>query len=138
MIKHIHHIIYFLILLIYLSCDTDRYLGFDTEAQELANTAMITGQITNYYDGMPVYQANIKIGNIETRTDHQGNYKIPYILSDDENRNKPVSISISKDNYFQFNDSTLIVPSPMSMNFSLKYAAPMITAIARRTNPTNR
>ena len=137
MTKFVFRIFYLLILIMYISCDTDRYLGYDIEGQELAETAIITGKITNLYDGMPVYQAKVKIGILETLTDHQGDYQIPYILSDDENRNKPVLISISKENYFQFKDSTLIVPAPMSLNFSLRYAAPMITAIARRTHPTN-
>ena len=137
MMNLIFRIFFLLILLLYLSCDTDRYLGFDIEAQDLADTAIIAGNVINFYDGMPVYKAKVKIGILETLTDKNGNYQIPYILSDDENRNKPVSILISKENYFQFEDSTFIVPSAMSLNFSLRYAAPIIMAIARRTHPIN-
>ena len=133
----IFRVFYLLILLFYLSCDTDRFLGYDIDAQDLLETTIISGEVINFYDGMPVYKAIVKIGILETLTDYNGNFQITYILSDDENRNKPIPISIAKENYFPFEDSTLIVPSSINLNFNLRYAAPIIRGIARRTHPTN-
>jgi len=121
----------FLILILY-GCDFDKYLGYDNKAQELLNTAAVSGSITNFYTDDPVSNALVKVGQQETLTNSNGLYSLNYVLTDDEERNKPVHIHISAHNYYPDSITTLIEPLDNMYNFQLRYAAPMIKDIVRQ------
>lgn len=122
----------FISIIFTISCDFDRYIGYDLDAQELLETTMITGRITNLYDDRPVYSAKIKLGLLETLTDINGNYRINYVYSSDEARNKPIQVSVEAHNYFFEHDTILVEPISNEFNFQLRYAAPLILRVARR------
>ncbi|MEJ2545602.1 MAG: hypothetical protein P8Y99_16180, partial [Calditrichaceae bacterium] len=126
--------ILFLIILIFAVsyCDYDKYIGYDHTAQDLLTTALIEGTVTHFYTGEPVFNASIRIGNQETLSNINGYYSINYILTDNENRNKPVPIHISAPDYFPDSLITLIEPLGKEYNFQLKYAAPIILNAVRR------
>lgn len=114
------------------SCDYDRFIGYDIEAQDLLETTRISGKVTNYYTDQPVFSARLKIGSLEALTNLNGQYQITYVFTADEARNKPIAVSVEATNFFPENDSILISPLGNELNFTLRYAAPIILRVARR------
>ena len=125
-------------IFILLSCDYDRYFSYDTDAEELLKTTPVKGRIMHYYRNEPVSNALVQVGAQETLTDINGFYNIDYILTDNEERNKPVQIQVSAHNFYSESLSTLIEPLGNTYNFSLKYAAPIINDAIRRFDPYNK
>lgn len=131
--KSVMKIKYFSIsVLILCSCDFDKYVGYDADAQKLLTTSPVQGKITHYYTNDPVSSAFIKVGLQETLTDINGDYSINYVLTDDEERNKPAHIHITAHNFYPESLTTIIEPLGNRHNFQLKYAAPIILKAARR------
>ena len=91
---------YILILtvIIFSNCDPDTYIGYDHSAQELNETTQISGYVTSFFTGDPVYDTRLRFGTQETLTNVDGFYSIKYVLSDDEARNKPTPFTIIKPN----------------------------------------
>ena len=116
---------------ILFSCDIDRYIGHDLDAQNLLETTTVTGTVTNFFTSDSVYGAEIRLGNAETVTDINGKYSIKYVLTQDELRNKPLEISIEAHNYFPQKDTVLLEPVMNIFNYELEYAAPIIRNVAR-------
>jgi len=122
-----------LLIITSFSCDFDRYVGYDLEAQELLETTLINGRVTNLYDdNKPVYNAKVKVGFLEALTNINGYYQVNYVFTDDEARNKPIKISVEAHNYFPENDIILVEPISNEHNFQLRYAAPRILNGIRR------
>ena len=127
--KNIYIIISFLIL---YNCDYDKYIGYDTNAEELLTTSPVQGQIIHFYTGDPVTNALVKVGMQETLTNINGFYNLNYVLSGDEERNKPIQIQVTAHNYYPESLTTIIEPLGNRHNFQLKYDAPIIIKAARR------
>jgi hypothetical protein len=120
--------IWFLLLslLTLINCDTDRFLGYNYEAESLVESAPISGRVTNIFTSAPVTSATIKIGSYETLTDINGGYLLVYSLGTDEERDRPIPVTVSAPNYFSKSLETIIYPQALELNFSLEYAAPII------------
>jgi len=122
-----------LLIITSFSCDFDRYVGYDLEAQEFLETTLINGRVTNFYDdNKPVYNAKVKVGLLEVLSNINGDYQVNYVFTDDEARNKPIKISVEAHNYFPENDIILVEPISNEHNFQLRYAAPRILNGIRR------
>lgn len=134
--KHLSYMLYFLIIFT-ISCDFDRYVGYDLDAQELLETTRVSGTVRNFYTLLPVPNARIRVGLLETISDINGRYNINYILTDDENRNKPVELNVQAHNFFSFTDTTLLKPISNQFNFRIKYAAPIVQQAARVYDNSN-
>jgi len=125
-IKCIRALIFISIPLALISCDLDKFVGYNYDAESLIGTVQISGLVTNSFTGLHVKNARIQFGNEATYSDIDGNYLIVYPLGTDEERNKIIPITVSAENYFQYADSTIIYPENKEFNFSLVYAAPII------------
>jgi len=117
-----------LLLLMLISCDIDRFFGYNHEADEQLTSTDIFGRVTNVFTGGPVEKADIRIGNIVTRTDKDGYYFTKYALQEDENRDAPVHVSIRLRQYYDFDDDLVLYPLSNEFNIELIYAAPIIEA----------
>lgn len=119
---------YILVLnfIFFLSCALDEYTGYNYTTQQLSETTQISGHVTSFFTGYPVYDARLQFGTQETLTDFDGFYSLNYLLSDDENRNKPSPLTIIKPNYYPYSTELMLLPTGNTLNFSLKYASPII------------
>lgn len=111
-------------LLVLAACE--QYIGFDYEAESVEHTAKISGTVRNVFTDKRVGNALIQMGTQTTRSDNRGEYLIHYILRSDEERDKPVQVSISADNYLPFSDSFVLYPGDTEFDPRLEYAAPII------------
>ena len=114
------------VFLLYINCDTDKFFGYNYDAESLIESAPISGRITNIFTSVPVASAKIKIGPYETLTDKDGDYLLVYPLGTDEERDKFIPIIVTAPNYFPDSLETIIYPQPLEINFSLEYGAPNI------------
>jgi len=125
--KNIIKLAYFIFLFIIISsCDTDRFFGYNHEADEQLESTDIYGTVTNVFTGEPVEKVNIKFGSFVTRTDKDGYYFTKYALQEDENRNAPVHVAVKMRQYYEFEDDLILYPLSNEYNIVLIYAAPII------------
>lgn len=118
-----------LLLLALAGCDTGKFTGYNYGAGQFQQTADISGKVLNKFTGQGVAQATIQINNQRTVTDAAGNYRMLYVLTADDNLNRPAKIEISAENYLPTTTTSLIFPdSTMQLDFELAYGAPIIEA----------
>jgi len=117
----------FLFILLF-SCDTDRFLGYNHEADEQLESTDIYGTVTNVFTDEGVEKAVIKVGSASTRTNRDGYYFTKYALQEDENRDAPVSVEIKVKHYYDYEEDIILYPLSNEFNFELVYAAPIIVA----------
>jgi len=116
-----------LIFFLVLGCDSDKYLGYNYDAERLANTASFSGKITNKFTGLPVSSATISINDDQMGfTDIIGNYQLTYVLSEDAVFGKRVPFSVTATKFFTFDTTIKVFPGSIELDFPLEYAAPMI------------
>jgi len=120
----------FLSLLLLISCDVDRFFGYNQEADEQLESTNVFGNVTNIFTGEAVDRANIHIGNVVTQSDNDGRYFIKYALGEDENRDAPVSILIIVPKYYDYEDEVLLYPLSNEYNFELVRGAPIVVESA--------
>lgn len=118
--------VYILIPLLVAGCDFDRFIGYDYDGESLIETTSISGKVVNAFTGVPVWNATVTFGEVTTHTDSHGDYLLIYPFGTDEERNRPVMVTVSKANHFPIATGVLIHPEPSVHNFSLEYAAPII------------
>jgi len=124
----------FWILIFFLSCDSDRFLGFKYSADKLPTTAPVRGRVINKFTDDPVAEARVQIGSQVTFTDTTGQFFLNYFLQPDDQRNKPVPIRISATNYFTYNTSLVIYPTNNFLEAKLEYAAPIVEAAIQKNS----
>lgn len=110
------------------SCDSDKFLGFNYEAETFTEVAQITGEVRNIFTGDIVRGALVKIGIQTTVTDANGRFQIEYALTEDDKLNRPVPIQASAENYLPFNRTRVMFPQPTQINIQMEYGAPIIQA----------
>jgi hypothetical protein len=111
--------------LVFFNCDN--FWGYDYDADPIPNSATINGKITNLFTGEPVYDAKVQVGGQSARTNANGEYSLEYQYQSDEDRNKPVQITVSATNYFSYSTSVIIFPQNNFFDATLEYAAPLIS-----------
>jgi hypothetical protein len=111
-----------------LSCNDNKFWGYNYDADLSTSSATISGTVTNVFTDQPVYKAKIQIGNHLTSTDIYGEYIVEYILTEDDQRDREVPIQIEADKYFPYTTQKPIYPTQTELNFTLEYAAPIIKA----------
>jgi hypothetical protein len=115
-----------LILSIGIIIHCERFTGYKYDADEVSLIAEVAGKVTNVFTEKPIYQAKVSIGSITTQTDENGEYIIYYKLDENENRDKPVWITISSPNYQVYIDSLILYPTKATLDVELIYASPII------------
>jgi hypothetical protein len=116
------------VILFFFSCDTEKYLGYNYEADQFTKEARIIGKVTNLFTNEPVWRAAVQINDFSTITNVDGEYSLGYILSQDDEFNKEALIIVSAINYHSDTTLTLIFEDQIEKNFQLEYGAPIIEA----------
>jgi hypothetical protein len=129
----IHKLIWVLVIALFLifvfSCDLEKLSGYDYSYNPPPESAIFTGTIFNRFTLEPVQLSEINIANQVTYSDESGQYILYYHYGEDDEKNKPVDIKISAENY-QDVDTSIIVFPENKLNVYLPYAAPIIKKIA--------
>ena len=118
-----------LIQIFVISCDLEKLDGYEYSYDPPPESAIFIGTIFNRFTFEPVELAEINIENQITFSDAQGKYILYYHYSEDDERNQPVDIKISRDNYLDVDTSIVVFPEN-ELNVYIKYAAPIIQKIA--------
>ena len=118
--------------LLFNSCDLDTYTGYNFTAEDVSETTLISGFVTNTYTDQPVDDAFVRFGTQETISDETGFFQINYLMSDDEVRNKPTLVDVEKVDFYSHSQETSLLPDENTFNFKLRYAAPIVIDTRRR------
>ena len=122
----IRFILIFLFILAVGGCDLDKYTGYSYEGESLIETARVSGKVTNVFTGTPILRATLTFGNLTTYTDGDGNYLLVYPLATDDERDRPISVLVSRPDYFPIETEIVVYPDRNIHDFALIYAAPII------------
>jgi hypothetical protein len=117
-------LVLFASLFLLISCK--EFTSYNLEGTSTDILIKINGKITDQYSGKPVRDAQVTVGPRSTVTDLGGKYNIYFPLSTDENRDKPVPITISAYNYVTYTEERVFYPEDIQINLTLIYAAPII------------
>ena len=107
-------------------CDTQKFIDFDYDARPLARTVEVAGIVSNVFTGEPVPSAQLSFEGQLTSTDENGEYDGHYLLSLDDNANRPVPIYITAEKYFPLDTSLIVFPVRNQLNAQMTYAAPIL------------
>jgi hypothetical protein len=114
------------LLFVLLSCDSDRYLGYNFSTETLTKSMLVTGRVTDTFTGNAVAGAIITVEDQQSATNQQGFFELRYIFNADADQGRPVPISIRAENYLAYETSMEIFPGTMELNIALDYGAPII------------
>ena len=117
---------YVLIICVVFLYSCDKFTGYDYSAESIGVHSTIHGTVTNIFTSDPVKNAQMIIGDEVTSTDDKGSFSLSYLIGIDEQRDKPVRISVTAPNYYILDTTLVIVPPDMEFNISMIYAAPII------------
>ncbi|TFG97811.1 MAG: hypothetical protein E4H13_10525 [Calditrichales bacterium] len=123
------NIIFALLWLMTMACDLEKLTSYDHTAAPIPDSARLYGTILNKFTLEPVVKARIGIASQFTYTDENGEFTMYYHLGEDDARNKPVTVSLSAENYMSL-DTNLIVFPENELSKKLVYGAPVIRRIA--------
>ncbi|MGH1366782.1 MAG: hypothetical protein ACRBF0_24705 [Calditrichia bacterium] len=112
---------------LFLSCDTNRFVGYQYDAEPLQTFAQIEGKVLNIFDeSETVSQARLSFEGQTTSSDFSGNYSINYVLPSDALRDRPISLRITQDRYFPL-DTTLVIRGDVNdISWRMTYGAPRV------------
>ena len=128
--RYFGHISSVLIIVMLFSCDSDRFLSYNYQAQSVIKITEITGSVTHRFTARPVSNATITIENQSTITDQNGDYEMSYQMSSDAELGRAIPIRINAENFFELESPQVLLPEPIQLNYVLEYAAPIIDAAA--------
>lgn len=118
--------VYFIFLVSPLFLTCEKYINSQTDSNIYDQEIIISGTVLNEFTNDPVYQASVTFQALQTFTDPKGKFQIAYKLTVDDNRNKPVQMTVSAKNYFGLIKEFVIVPIDYTFNIRLTYAAPIV------------
>lgn len=113
-------------LFLFLLSACEQYFGYNYDVTAPDNSISIYGVVQNTFTGASVDSALVEIGNQQTYTDAFGDFRIIHQIQTDDERNRPVSITVSAPNYLSYSGSVIIYHEDIRHNVSLDYAAPVI------------
>ncbi len=111
-----------------IGCDTEKFLGYNYDAEKFTETAFVSGKVTNKFTDKPVKEATIQIGQQRSLTNDLGFFTMDYILTEDAKLNKEIPITVSAEDYHSLTSSRVITPDSIEIDFRLEFAAPIIEA----------
>ncbi len=119
------------LILVFSSCDSEKFLNYNFDAELQVKTATVSGKITNTFDARDVRGAEVQIGSQTTYTDSLGNFKLTYLLTEDNQVGAPVEIIIKARNYYDLTLTREIFESDnIELNLKMIYGAPIIEQVS--------
>jgi len=126
---NLHHIFNILCIFMLILPGCEKYISYDYSAGSIGNLIEIRGLVSDMFDGEPVLSARIDVGGQITFSDNSGHYTIEYVLGIDEQRDKPVILTIAADNYMPYEQEVILYPVDTVINIRMEYGAPIIDKI---------
>ncbi len=122
----LHNMKYFIILssLFFLNCE--KYINSQTESNLNDREITVTGTVVNEFTSQAIKGALVNFGGRDTLTDHLGKFELRYRLTVDNDRNKPVELIVSANNYFDYKLASVIAPIDLIYAVRMIYAAPIV------------
>jgi hypothetical protein len=118
-------VLIFTMILTLVSCE--EFVSSQTDSHLQKTEIIIAGTVRDIFSQAAVYGATIQLGeDYQVYSDVKGQFLIQYLLTTDDERNKPLSLQISAPNYFPFDQELVIYPMDYDLEISLVYAAPII------------
>ncbi len=105
-------------------CDTQKFFGYDYEAEAIGRTVQITGRITDKDSGVPVEEALVNFEGQTALTFNQGEFALEYLLGTDEDFGRFIPVTITNEKYFTLDTSVMIFPTDSEFNAELTFGAP--------------
>lgn len=124
--KYLWRIFVLWVCLPFSACDSQKYFGYNYEAEMFVEIASFYGRVTNGFTGESVPFATIRIEDQGAMADARGNYRFNYRLSNDARLGKELELVIAAPNYFPHVQRKPVFPGTFELNVSLEYAAPII------------
>ncbi len=109
---------------LFLGCE--QFIGYNYDADVEDNTIRISGRVRNIFTDEPVAGALVQIGIQQTLTDYFGDYILHVDLGTDEERDKPVPVTVTAEKYDAFEDQFVIYNEDKEYVIKLVYVAPII------------
>lgn len=119
-------ILWFCLLAAVCGCDTDKFLGYDYQAERVDNATTINGAVRNIFTGAPVARVRVDIGGQIAFTNNRGQFGMIYQSGEDEALSRPIPVRLSAMNYFDFDTVLVIYPRDNRLDARMVYAAPII------------
>jgi len=112
------------VFFIFFSCK--QFVDYNFEAETIDNSLRISGKILNVFTGKSVEGALVEFGVQSTITDEFGNYVLHFNMGTDEQRDKPVEVKISAEDYAVYTDEFVIYNENIIYNADLVYISPIL------------
>ncbi len=113
-----------------ISYGCEEFTGYNYDSDFIAQNSHIYGKVFNaFHPYQPVKNARIEFGYLTFFTDSLGAYDITYILSVDDNRNKPIEVLVSAADYHDLVTELIIEIPEQKVDLELEYGAPKIERI---------
>ena len=114
------------LLWVICGCDTDKFLGYDYQAERVDHATTINGAVRNIFTEAPVARVRIDIGGQIAFTNNRGQFGMIYQSGEDEALSRPIPVRLSATNYFDFDTVLVIYPRDNRLDVRMVYAAPII------------
>ena len=111
-------------LMLAISCDSEKFLGYDYQADALAKTAQIKGRLIDRATEEPAEEVFISFDGQDAQTFVDGDFQLEYYLGTDEELGKFIPISITSEKYFPLDTTMMIFPGENEFNAELTFGAP--------------
>jgi hypothetical protein len=117
---------YFIVLstLSFLNCE--KYINSQTDSNLNDRVIKVSGTVINEFTNQPIKGALVNFGGQDTLTDYLGWFEMRYRLTVDNDRNKPVEMTVLAYNYFDYQQLYYIAPIDYTITARMTYAAPII------------
>ncbi|MEL6820585.1 MAG: hypothetical protein AAFP70_02390 [Calditrichota bacterium] len=120
-------------LLLLQSCETDRFFGYQYEAEPVSQFVSISGQLVNTFDRAEVVRdAQISFeGQAAEPSDRQGVFSLDYAITGDEQFDRPINVRVQQPKYYTL-DTTLIVRTGVdNVVWPMVYGSPRLLSSVR-------
>ena len=107
-----------------IGCDSEKFLGFDYQADALSQTAKIKGRLVDKDSNDPVEDVFISFDGQDAKTFTEGKFELDYYFGIDEELGKFIPITITSEKYFPLDTSMMIFPGENEFNAGLTFGAP--------------
>ncbi len=115
-----------LTLMMFSSCDNEKFLNYNYEAEAVAQSVTVTGNIQNIFTDAPVNDALVTLEGQATVTNDNGLFSLNYFTGFDEGLSRPVDVTITADKYYPLETEVVIYPEGTEINEKMVYGAPIV------------
>lgn len=109
-----------------VGCDTEKFFGYQYEADRVSRFIEINGRIANVFDGQPVEGAEIFFQSQRTESSGNGAYQIDFIKTSDQEFGDSIEVVFHADKYYSLDTTMQIFLADNHFDVELVYGAPIV------------